>query len=264
MVAVVPEEPAQRSVREQAHEIMLTLESVIQQVCVCVERVEAQQSETAEHDVAVWRRRFANCEESLKRKTTALTEAEEGQTELRKALAAKDIELSKVRAELTAEWQKCTEVDRLREELRRAQADVKSLRRRIGILRSDVDEARQNNKRMSDTFEVIKAELDETKERWKEVQTRLVVEVERNNEENGRLKQDMVSGNVETGNLKSERDAAVRRHQQVCEEIDPLKLELQVAFADLKTARSNSNAQQREINRLTAELGRRHCWLRPI
>jgi hypothetical protein len=100
--------------------------------------------------VAVWKRRFANCEESLKRKTAALSEAEEGQTELRKALEAKDMELSRVRAELTAEWQNRTEVDRLRDGLRRAQADVKSLRRRNGILRSDVDEARQNKKRMSD------------------------------------------------------------------------------------------------------------------
>jgi chromosome segregation ATPase len=110
---------------------------------------------------------------------------------------------------------------------------------------------------MSDAFEVIKAELDESKERWKEVQTRLVAEVERTNEENGRLKQAIASQNAEMGKLKSERDAAVRRQQQVREEIGPLKLELQVAFADLKTARSNSNAQQWEINRLTAKLGKK-------
>jgi chromosome segregation ATPase len=138
---------------------MLTLESAMQQVCVWAERVEAQQSETAERDVAVWKRRFVNCEESLKRKTAALTEAEEGQTALRKALEAKDMELSKVQADLTAARQNRTEVDRLWEELRRAQADVKSLRRQNGILRSDVDEARQNEKRMSDAFEVIKTEL---------------------------------------------------------------------------------------------------------
>jgi chromosome segregation ATPase len=150
---------------------MMTLESAMQQVCVWAERVEAQQSETAKRDVAVWKRRFANCEESLKRKTAALTEVEERQTELWKALAAKDMELSKVRADLTAERKNRTEVDRLREELRRVQADVKSLRRRNGMLRSDVDEAQQNEKRMSDAFEVIKAELDESKERSKEVQT---------------------------------------------------------------------------------------------
>jgi galactokinase len=82
---------------------------------------------------------------------------------------SEDMELSRVRAELTAERQNRTQVDRLCKELWRAQADVKSLRCRNGILRSDVDEARQNEKRMSDAFEVIKAELDESKERWKEV-----------------------------------------------------------------------------------------------
>jgi predicted nucleic acid-binding Zn-ribbon protein len=95
---------------------------------------------------------------------------------------------------------------------------------------------------MSDAFKVIKAELDQSKERWTEVQTQLVVEVECTNEENGRLKQAMASRNVEMGKLKSERDAAVRRHQQVREEIGPSKMELQVALADLKTARSNSTA----------------------
>jgi predicted RNase H-like nuclease (RuvC/YqgF family) len=106
---------------------MLTLESAMEKVCAWNERVGAQESETTERDVAVWKRRFANCEESLKRKTTALSEAQEGQTELQKALEAKDMELSRVRAELTAEWQNRTEVDRLHEELRRAQPDVKSL-----------------------------------------------------------------------------------------------------------------------------------------
>jgi uncharacterized surface anchored protein len=50
-VAVVREEPAERSVREQAHEIMLTLESAMQQVCVWAERVEAQQSEIAKREL---------------------------------------------------------------------------------------------------------------------------------------------------------------------------------------------------------------------
>jgi hypothetical protein len=62
-VAVVREELAERSVWEQAHEIMLMLESAMEKVCAWAERVEAQQSETAERDVAVWKRRFANCKE---------------------------------------------------------------------------------------------------------------------------------------------------------------------------------------------------------
>jgi hypothetical protein len=65
--------------------------------------------------------------------------------------------------------------------------------------------------------------LDESKECWKEVQTRLVAEVERTIEENGRLKQATASRNAEIGKLKSEGDAAVRRQQQVREEIGPLR-----------------------------------------
>jgi hypothetical protein len=37
---------------------------------------------------------------------------------------------------------------------------------------------------MSDAFEVTNAELEKNKERWKDIQTRLVAEVERTNEEN--------------------------------------------------------------------------------
>jgi predicted nucleic acid-binding Zn-ribbon protein len=77
-----------------------------------------------------------------------------------------------------------------------------------------VDEARQNEKRMSNAFEVMKTELEQNKERWKQIQTRLVAEVERTNEENGWLKQAMASRNAETDKLKQERDVAVRRHRQ--------------------------------------------------
>jgi predicted nucleic acid-binding Zn-ribbon protein len=79
---------------------------------------------------------------------------------------------------------------------------------------------------MSDAFEVIKAELDQSKERWTEIQTRLVAEVERTNAENVRLQQAIMSRDAEMGKLKSEWDAAVRRHHQVREEIGPLKMEL--------------------------------------
>jgi hypothetical protein len=57
---VAREEPAKHSIWEQAYEIMLTLESTMQKVSVWAERVEAQQLETAERNVAVWKRRFAN------------------------------------------------------------------------------------------------------------------------------------------------------------------------------------------------------------
>jgi chromosome segregation ATPase len=138
--------------------------------------------------------------------TAALSEAEEGQAELRKALEAKDTELAKVRAELDAERKKRTDMDRLREELRTAQADVKSLRRRNGVLRSDVDAARQNEKRKIDA---LTAKMAESKATWTRTQTHLVAEVERTNEENNKLKLAMASLNAETGKLKQEWDAAV-------------------------------------------------------
>jgi uncharacterized protein (DUF2461 family) len=78
-IVVARHPPAERSVREQANDIMMMLESAMEKVCVWDDRVEAQCLEMAEHDVAVWKRRFKNCEESLKRKTAALSEAEEGQ-----------------------------------------------------------------------------------------------------------------------------------------------------------------------------------------
>jgi hypothetical protein len=62
--------------------------------------------------------------------------------ELRKALEAKDTELKNVRAELDIECRKHTDVTKLREKLREAQADVKALRRRNEVLRGDVDIAR--------------------------------------------------------------------------------------------------------------------------
>jgi hypothetical protein len=70
----------------------------------------------------------------LKRKVAALKESEKGQAELRKALEAKDAELAKVRVDLEAERRSRTNAKQLRRELREMQADVKSLRRRVGIV----------------------------------------------------------------------------------------------------------------------------------
>jgi chromosome segregation ATPase len=186
---------------------MMMLETAMEKVCEWSGRVEAQTSESAGRDATVWKRRLANCEESLKRKTVSLTEVEKGQAALRQAalrqaLEAKDAELAVVRSELEAERRKSTNAKQLREDLRRAQAHVKSLRRRNGILRSDVDEARQNEKQMSDAFEVMNVEMEKSKEQWKRIQKGLVAEVERTNEENGRLKQAMASRNAETDKLK--------------------------------------------------------------
>jgi hypothetical protein len=60
----------------------------------------------------------------LKRKVAALTKAEKGQAELRKALEAKDTELSKVRADLDAERRNCTNMEQLRSQFRKAQVDA--------------------------------------------------------------------------------------------------------------------------------------------
>jgi hypothetical protein len=125
----LPIGPMVYSTREDANEIMLMLEKTMEKVCKWSERVEAETATTAGHEVTIWKRRLANFEESLKRKGTALTEAEKGQGELRKALEAKDAELAKVQAELDAERRSCTNSKQLRRELREAQAEVKSLRR---------------------------------------------------------------------------------------------------------------------------------------
>jgi hypothetical protein len=65
-----------RSMREDANKIMMMLERTMEKVCEWSERIEAQTSATAERDVTIWKRRLANCQETLKRKATALTEAE--------------------------------------------------------------------------------------------------------------------------------------------------------------------------------------------
>jgi predicted nuclease with TOPRIM domain len=153
-------------VREQATEIMLLLESAMRNVCASSERIEAQDSVKAERDVIVWKRRLENCEESLKRKSASLSEAEKGQEELRKALEAKDAELAKVRTELEVERRTRTDAAQFREELREAQADVRTLRHRNGVLKEDVEKARQNEKRMSEAFEILNAEMTKSKEMW--------------------------------------------------------------------------------------------------
>jgi hypothetical protein len=82
------------TVREQANEIMMLLETAMEKVCEWSKRIEAQIAGSAGHDVTVWKRRLTNCEESLKQKTASLTEAEKGQAELRQALEAKDTKLA--------------------------------------------------------------------------------------------------------------------------------------------------------------------------
>jgi hypothetical protein len=111
----------------------------------------------------------------------SLTEAERGQAELRRALAAKEAELVAVRQEVAEERRKGTDTNYLRGKLRNAEADIRSLQRRNGILRSDVTEARSKEKIMEATIADMKTDMERL------VQSRLVAEVERTNEENAGL-----------------------------------------------------------------------------
>jgi chromosome segregation ATPase len=172
-------------------------------------------------------------------------------------LEAKDVELVTVRAELEAERRKRTNTEQLRRDLREAQAEAKSLRQRIGVLRGDVDKAWQNEKRMFDAFEMQNAERQKSKDTGKRIQTHLVSEVERTNEENDRVKQGLESRNAKTSKVKQEWDVAVRRHRQAQEELGPLRMELSVAVEDLKRAQANQDAQQWDTDLLRGELGKK-------
>jgi hypothetical protein len=93
---------------------MMMLEKTTKKVCKWSERIEAQNSAIVEHDVQAWKRCVINCEDALKRKVAALTEAEKEQGALRRALDAKDAELAKVQAELEPERRTHTDAEKLR------------------------------------------------------------------------------------------------------------------------------------------------------
>jgi hypothetical protein len=52
-----------------------------------------------------------------------------------------------------------------------------------------VDAAQQNEKRMSDAFEMRKVEMKKSKDTWKRIRTHLVTDVERAHEDNVKLTQ---------------------------------------------------------------------------
>jgi hypothetical protein len=58
--------PAAPTVREQATEIMLLLETAMRNVCAWSERIEAHNPGKAERDIIILKRRLENCEASLK------------------------------------------------------------------------------------------------------------------------------------------------------------------------------------------------------
>jgi chromosome segregation ATPase len=186
-----------------------------------------------------------------------LTEAKKGQAELRKALADKEAELAAARKEVVQERRRSADTNHIREKLRIAQSDVKSLQRRHGILRTDLEEAHSKEKQMTRAFEVMKTEMDQIRERWEQVQAWLVSEVERTNEENTRLKQAMTVQNAELDKVRQEREVAIRRHRQAQAKLSIVKLELTVAKDDVQKARIGRDEQMKENDRLRKELGKK-------
>jgi hypothetical protein len=118
---------ATRPVGDQQEEILAILGTAMDRVKAWKGPADAQQLATAEAEVATLQRRLANCEEALKLKVLSLTEAERGQVELRKALAAKEAELVAVRQEVAEERRRSTDADYLRGKLRNVEADLRSL-----------------------------------------------------------------------------------------------------------------------------------------
>jgi chromosome segregation ATPase len=118
---------ATRPVGNQQEEILAILGTAIDRVRAWKGLADTQQLATAEAEVATLQRRLANCEEALKLKVLSLTEAEKGQAELRKALAAKEAELVAVPQEVAEERRTSTDANYLREKLKNAEADIRSL-----------------------------------------------------------------------------------------------------------------------------------------
>jgi hypothetical protein len=99
----------------------------------------------------------------------SLTEAEKGQAELRKALAAKEAELVAVHQEAAEERRRGTDTNHVRGRLRTAKEDIRSLQRRNGILRSDITEARSKEKQMEATIAGMKTDMEQLRKRWEQV-----------------------------------------------------------------------------------------------
>jgi predicted nucleic acid-binding Zn-ribbon protein len=91
----------------------------------------------------------------------SLTEAEKGQVELRKALVDKEAELVAAHREMAEERRRGADTEYLRGKLRTAEADIRSLQRRHGILRSDLEEARSKEKQREKAFDGMKTDMDQ-------------------------------------------------------------------------------------------------------
>jgi hypothetical protein len=92
--------------------------------------------------------------------------------------------------------------------------DVKSLKRRLGVLKGDEAEVRQEAWGMSDAFQILQEEQKKSKAEWKRIQTHLMTNVESTTEENGQLKLAVECLTAETTKLKNDRDSTVRHARQ--------------------------------------------------
>jgi chromosome segregation ATPase len=86
------------------------------------------------------------------------------------------------------------------------------------------------------------------------VQSRLVAEVERTNEENARLTQAMSTHREEMEKARKDRETAERRHRQGQAELSIAQLELTVAKEDVRTARVSRDAIMKDTDRLRKEI----------
>jgi hypothetical protein len=104
---------------------------------------------------------------------------------------------------------------------------------------------------METTIADMKTDMEYMRERWERVQSRLVAEVERTNEENARLTQTLSD---QQAKAQKERDAAESRHHQSQAELSIAQLEVAVAKEDVRTAQASRDAIMKDNERLRKEI----------
>jgi hypothetical protein len=104
---------------------------------------------------------------------------------------------------------------------------------------------------MKATITDMRADMEQLRERWEQVQPRLVAEVERTNEENTRLTQAMSAHQAELEKARKEREEAERRYKS---ELAIARLEVSVANEDVRTMRATRNAVMKDNDRLRTEI----------
>jgi galactokinase len=103
---------------------------------------------------------------------------------------------------------------------------------------------------MEATIADMKIDMEQLRERWEQVQSRLVAEVERTNAENARLTQAMSD---QQEKAQKERDAAESRYRQRQAELGVAQLELAVAKENVRTARASRDAIMAQLELAVAK-----------